>query len=176
MPIVTVTRTHLRLASPGDLQGRRVADPDLTFTREDPCAVATSRALYAAVGGPYHWRDRDAWSDRDLGIYLAQPGLSVWILRRGAETAGYVELHQQDDGSVEVVNFGLLPPFHGRGLGAHLLTIAVEQCWSMRAAHVHLHTCTLDGPAALPNYLARGFIPVRTEQYETTIPDAPGST
>jgi hypothetical protein len=27
---------------------------------------------------------------------------------------------------------------------------------------VWLHTCTLDSPAALPNYLARGFEVVRT--------------
>ncbi len=31
---------------------------------------------------------------------------------------------------------------------------------------VWLHTCTLDHPNALPNYLARGFTPYRTETYE----------
>ena len=33
---------------------------------------------------------------------------------------------------------------------------------------VWLHTCTLDDPAALPNYVARGFRPCSTEVY--TIP------
>jgi len=31
--------------------------------------------------------------------------------------------------------------------------------WAWGAAYVWLHTCTLDAPAALPNYLARGFTP-----------------
>jgi hypothetical protein len=35
---------------------------------------------------------------------------------------------------------------------------------------VWLHTSTLDHPAALPNYLKRGFKQVRTEVYQTTIP------
>ena len=35
------------------------------------------------------------------------------------------------------------------------------------------HTCTLDGPAALPNYLKRGFVPFHTEVYEATIPADP---
>ena len=36
-----------------------------------------------------------------------------------------------------------------------------------------LHTCTLDSPAALPNYLAGGFDPVRTETYETELSERP---
>jgi hypothetical protein len=30
---------------------------------------------------------------------------------------------------------------------------------------VWLHTCTLDDPAALPNYRARGFRPYKQETY-----------
>jgi hypothetical protein len=29
-----------------------------------------------------------------------------------------------------------------------------------------VHTCTLDHPNALPNYIARGFVPYKTEEYE----------
>ena len=36
-------------------------------------------------------------------------------------------------------------------------------------AMLPLHTCTLDGVAALPNYLARGFVPDRTEVYTAVI-------
>jgi hypothetical protein len=31
---------------------------------------------------------------------------------------------------------------------------------------VWLHTCSFDHPAALPNYLARGFRVFKTESYE----------
>lgn len=44
---------------------------------------------------------------------------------------------------------------------------------AMGANRLWLHTCTLDGPAALPNYRARGFVPFRTEHYETELPGAP---
>ena len=42
---------------------------------------------------------------------------------------------------------------------------------TLGATRVWLHTCTLDGEAALPNYLARGFTPFRTERYVATLPD-----
>lgn len=37
--------------------------------------------------------------------------------------------------------------------------------WQWGTSLVWLHTCTLDSAAALPNYLARGFQPTRSEQY-----------
>jgi GNAT superfamily N-acetyltransferase len=58
----------------------------------------------------------------------------------------------------------------GRGLGTLLLTRAVEEAWALGTSRVWLHTSTLDHPAALPNYLKRGFKQVRTEVYQTTIP------
>ena len=54
-------------------------------------------------------------------------------------------------------------------MGKHLLTLAAEIAFTIGAARVWLHTCTLDDPAALPNYLARGFVPVKTEMYETDL-------
>ena len=39
----------------------------------------------------------------------------------------------------------------------------------MGAKRVWLHTCTLDNPAALPNYLKRGFTPFKTEQFTLAV-------
>jgi GNAT superfamily N-acetyltransferase len=58
---------------------------------------------------------------------------------------------------VEIVYFGLLPRFVGRGLGGQLLTAAVQRAWQRTTVRVWLHTCTLDHPRAVANYLARGF-------------------
>jgi GNAT superfamily N-acetyltransferase len=66
---------------------------------------------------------------------------------------------------VEIAYFGLLPEFMGRGWGKYLLSEAARQAWRAGATRVWLHTCTLDHPAALPNYLRRGFRPVREERY-----------
>ena len=71
--------------------------------------------------------------------------------------AGFFELEMQDGGSVEIVYFGLLSRFVGRGLGGAMLTAAVQRAWDMGASRVWLHTSSLDHPHALPNYRARGF-------------------
>ena len=77
--------------------------------------------------------------------------------------AGYFELRRDRDGGVEIAYFGLLPEFTGRGLGGHLLTAAVERAWAPGPERVWLHTNTLDHPAALPNYLKRGFTAFHSE-------------
>jgi hypothetical protein len=41
--------------------------------------------------------------------------------------------------------------------------VAVEQAFGLGARRVGLHTCTLDNPAALPNYLKRCFVSFKTE-------------
>ncbi len=82
-----------------------------------------------------------------------------------AAPAGYFELCEHDDGAVEIVYFGLLPDFIGRGWGKYLLTGATQAAWGLGPSRVWLHTCTLDHPAALPNYLRRGFRAVREEWY-----------
>ena len=58
---------------------------------------------------------------------------------------------------VELAYFGLLPSFIGRGVGGALLTEAIRRAWALGPQRVWLHTCTLDHPAALPNYQKRGF-------------------
>ena len=70
--------------------------------------------------------------------------------------AGYVELAQTGD-STEVAYFGLRPEFHGNGYGKHLLSYGIERAWADGAKHIWVHTCNLDGPHALNNYLKRGF-------------------
>lgn len=72
---------------------------------------------------------------------------------------------------MEICYFGVLPEYQGRGLGKYLLTRAVEEGWRRGANRVWLHTCTLDHPGALPNYLKRGFRAVREESHLADLPD-----
>ena len=171
-----VTRTYLELdptaAAP---VAPRPDAPELELRRRD-VDVAGYRALYAAVGDAYHWHDRDAWSDERLRAHLAQPSVHVWVATQGDAPVGYFEL--VDDaaaGAVEIAYFGLVAAAQGRGLGRALLERAIEEGWRLGARRLWLHTCTLDHPAALPNYLRRGFRVVREEQYEATIPGEAGA-
>jgi len=172
---MNVVRTYLELASPVQLRRAPIDAPGITLERLDPCPVARYRALYREVGERYHWRDRLTWSDDDLARHLARPTVEVWELRHGGSSAGFFELAAHDDGSVEIVYFGLVERFFGRGLGKYLLTRAAERAWSLGATRVWLHTCTLDGAAALPNYVARGFTPYRWETYEVELPGEPAA-
>jgi GNAT superfamily N-acetyltransferase len=160
------------MLSATELQPRRVTDPAVIVERMQHCSVPEYRRLYRDVGSMWHWHDRDAWSDDRLASHLARPEVSVHVLRVSGEVAGYFELERHDAGDVELAYFGLIDRFFGRGLGGHLLTVAVDEAWRSGATSVWLHTCTLDHPSALANYRARGFTPFREENYEAVLADS----
>ena len=162
---VEVTRTYLEMRERSELQPALSDDPRIRIEEQPDCSVELFRFLYVEVGKNYRWIDRLSWTDDDIRGYLARPEISVWLMTYDNETAGYFELRKCEDGSTEIAYFGLIPKFIGRGLGKHLLTRGVEQAWAGGATRVWLHTCTLDDPAALPNYLSRGFRPFKTENY-----------
>jgi ribosomal protein S18 acetylase RimI-like enzyme len=168
MPSMIATRTYLELTNPAAFRRKPAVDSDLKIERSADCTPALLRYLYAEVGRDYHWVDRLPWTDAQLQAYLDDPSVSVWLLTVGGTLAGYFEL-RVDNGaqeSTEIAYFGLLPGFLGRGLGGHLLTEAVELAWARGARRVWLHTCSLDHPAALENYLKRGFTVFKREQYD----------
>jgi GNAT superfamily N-acetyltransferase len=162
-----VTRTYLQLLSPGQFRPGFGHFPDVTLVPLPEADAALYRHCYRTVGEHYHWHDRWDWTDERILAHLAEPGITVYLARRSATLAGYYELRRvTDDNSVEVAYFGLVPAELGRGLGKHLLSCAVRDAWALEPSRVWMHTCTLDHPNALPNYVARGFVPYKTEAYE----------
>ncbi len=162
---LTVIRTYLELGSAADLQDVVTPDPAPRLERLGECPASFYRYLYAEVGRAFRWTDRLGWSDEAIRAHLATPGLVLWLLTSDAAPAGYFELKPHEDASVEIAYFGLLPEYIGRGWGKHLLCEAVREAWRTGPTRVWLHTCTLDHPAALPNYVRRGFRVVREERY-----------
>ena len=166
-----VTRTYLEMTRPEQL--RSVAlDRRSRVEHAKGCTVPFFRFLYREVGQRYHWHDRLVWSDDQCRARLAAPGIQLWVLYVEGTPVGYFELERHADTSVEIVYFGLMPDFVGRGLGKQMLSAAVARSWEMGASRVWLHTCTQDNPAALPNYLARGFAPFKTETFTVPAPVA----
>jgi ribosomal protein S18 acetylase RimI-like enzyme len=157
--------------SPDRLAGRATLPPGYVVRRES-CDPDSYRELYEGVGTDYHWRDRRSWGDDQLRAHLGNPSIAIWVLRQGSSPRGFFELARHDDGSVEIAYFGLMPMGIGQGLGRALLTTAVEVAWNLEPvpSRVWLHTCTLDHPAALANYLARGFQVTGTERYTVDLP------
>ena len=71
--------------------------------------------------------------------------------------AGFAELDRRQVGEIELVQFGLVAEFIGRGLGKYFLQWVIDRAFSYGLQRFWLHTCTNDHPAALPNYLKAGF-------------------
>jgi GNAT superfamily N-acetyltransferase len=170
MPRVEVTRTHVELPARSALRPAPRPDPYARVERVLGCPASFFRYLYAEVGRGYFWLERARWTDDQIRARLSEPAVSLFLLTVAGAPAGYFELEKHHDGSVEIVYFGLLPEFVGRGLGKYLLTEAAEAAWALSASRVWLHTCTLDHPGALANYVGRGFRPCRTETYEVDLP------
>ena len=158
-------------------------EPDVRLEFTVGITPEYARFLYGYVGGPWRWIDRLHWTRKEWEDELAVPGTEFGILYGAGLPLGYVQLQATRHGGsshVEIRYFGLAEAATGRGLGGRMLEHAVQAAWSLPERHelapasrVWVHTCDLDGPAALPNYRARGFILCRTDTSEEEVPDAP---
>ena len=162
----SAVRTFLEMREPAALNPARRAAGSIRIERVRDCPPSFWRYLYTEVGRAYQWIDRLPWSDDTIRAYLGDPAVSLWVMWVEGAPAGYFELRRDNSGGIEIAYFGLLNEFIGRGLGGHLLTVAIEQAWSDGANRVWLHTNTLDHPAALPNYLKRGFTAFHAETFQ----------
>jgi len=72
-----------------------------------------------------------------------------------------LELDFREAGEGELSFVGLIPELSGQGHGRWLLAEAVRLAWRDGVKRVHVHTCTLDHPAALSAYRRAGFEPYR---------------
>jgi GNAT superfamily N-acetyltransferase len=153
---VQVTTWFLQMTDPGQLAAAPEPDPELEMRQAEIASPEVSRALYAGVGSDWYWTDRLSWSWRRWHEWLARPELEVWLPQVRGTPAGYVELERDGD-AVELVAFGLLPSFIGRGIGTRALDFALRRAWAQAPRRVWVHTCSLDGPAALRTYRGRGL-------------------
>lgn len=165
--VVPVTITYLELASPERFRPAFLDDPDLAVIAAREPFPDFYRFLYGTVGRDYEWVDRLDWTDAQLRDQLASPAITLLVLYLRGTPAGFAELDAAPaEPGTELAYFGLFPQFHGRGLGKHLLSVAVRRALDDGAARVWLNTNTLDGPHALANYQARGFAPYKTATYQ----------
>ncbi len=88
------------------------------------------------------------------------------MARRGDDLvfnhSGESDVHGQTlsfRGLAESHYFGLAPDYTGLGLGAFFLGEAIAIAWDKGPRRLHVQTCTLDHPRALPLYQRFGFQP-----------------
>ena len=161
----SITVTYLELADaekvrppggphPAGLESRVIHDP------------ARNRDLYSRVGNEYSWFDRLIWTDKQWSAWAER--VETHVLELHSRPIGYFEL-EPERSATKIAIFGLLGAFHGRGLGGHALTLALQRAFELHP-RVWLTTCSLDSPAALPNYRARGLEVFKVEQRQWSPP------
>lgn len=158
-----IETTYLEMHARSELCPKRAVDERFSIREATTVQWQLNRFMYLLVGGQWSWKDKAGWSDDQWKVYAASPSLRTFTAAHDGSPAGYFELFKHADHSVELAYLGLTPAFIGRGYGGALLTKAIEESWEMKPARVWVHTCTLDHPAALENYLSRGFKIYRTE-------------
>ncbi|MEU0934681.1 GNAT family N-acetyltransferase [Embleya sp. NPDC005971] len=156
------TLMYLEMTSLDDLRPSRPV-PSLALRRVDP-ATPLVQDLQARIGAPYGWRSVTRTEQDWAELHAAHPLRQPWLITHTGETAGIGNLEPQPAGNVEVVTFGLLPEYVGKGLGGCALTLLLRQAWHTAPVvgtepvrRVWLHTSSEDHPNALVNYRARGL-------------------
>lgn len=140
-------RPPLRPSPPTRLRLKRWIEPQ----------PAKYRLLFERVGSRWLWYSRLAMDDAALKAAIGE--LHVVINPQDVEV-GFIELDFRGDECL-ISFLGVVPELAGRGHGQWILTQTLALAWRKDVKRVHVHTCTLDHPAALPSYLAAGFRPYR---------------
>jgi GNAT superfamily N-acetyltransferase len=154
--VIEVTTTYLEIGALEELQRKAAADARFEVREAIVPQWQVNRFLYCSVGEQWGWTDKRTWTDERWQAYVESADLRTFIGFIDESIAGYYEL-QKKSNEVEIAYFGLAPEFIGHGLGGALLSSAIENAFAWGAERVWVHTCTLDHPAALRNYVARGM-------------------
>lgn len=156
MPHLEVKTYYLEMLAP---PAQSIPPPreGLIFLHAMRPTVPYYRFFYDVVGEQWHWSSRKKLSDAQVAAIIHDPKVEMHVLYFDGVPAGFAELDRRQENQIELVQFGLLPDFIGKGLGKYFLSWTLDKAWSYKPQRVWLHTCTLDHPAALPNYLKAGF-------------------
>ena len=151
--------THLEMPRPETLPD--VPQSDAEVVEWTPSADEYLD-LFRAVGAPWLWASRLSNSASELSDILGDPGYETRMLRCGMGR-GMLDLDFRERGVCTLAYFGLTPDLTGRGLGKVLMAHAVRRAFRDGVRSFRLHTCTLDGPHALPFYRRMGFVATKRE-------------
>lgn len=131
---------------------RRIEDPRPDGYRE----------LFRKIGARWLWFSRLVMDDAALAAIIQHPAVELFeVVDESGSEAGMLELDYREPGECELSFVGLVPELSGQGHGRWLLAEAISRAWREDVTRVHVHTCTLDHPAALSAYRRAGFVPYR---------------
>jgi GNAT superfamily N-acetyltransferase len=151
--------TYLEMRSPKDQPN--VWSP-LTLNRVEVPQPEHYRELFRLVGAPWLWFSRLTLDDSHLAEIVQHPKVELYtVLDENEREVGMLELDFREPHECELAFLGLIPELSGKGHGKWLLAEAVHRAWREGVDRVHVHTCSLDHPAALAAYRRAGFTPYK---------------
>ena len=151
--------TYLEMHAPGATD---VPPSPLSLHRLEQPTAEEYRRLFRLVGAPWLWFSRLVMDDAALEAIVGDPNVDLYAVQDElGEDAGILELDFRQPHECELAFIGLAPELSGKGHGRWLLAEAVRRAWREGVSRVHVHTCSLDHPAALPAYRRAGFTPYK---------------
>ncbi len=117
------------------------------------------RAIFRRAGAPWLWFSRLAMTDAQLAAVLHNPNIEFFLAESAGSEIGIAELDRSQPPNVEITSFALFSEAIGKGLGRPFMAQLLDRAWTDATKRVWLHTCNLDGPAALSFYMKCGFRP-----------------
>lgn len=133
---------------------RPLPESPLRMVRWREVDPAKYRLLFQRVGAPWLWYSRLLMDDATLLANVAE--VHAIVDRSGIEV-GMLELDFRGEGECLIRFLGLIPELAGKGHGKWLFGQMQALAWRAGVGRVHVNTCSLDHPAALPSYLRAGF-------------------
>ena len=123
-----------------------------------------NKFFYKQVGKKHRWIDRLSWTDEKWINFISNKNLETYVISEFEDLIGFFELlYNPELKETEISYFGLLEEYIGKGIGGYALSEAIKKAFEKNIKRVWLHTCTLDHPNALKNYIARGMRVFRKE-------------
>ncbi len=151
--------TYLEMHFPPD---EEIPASPLSMSRIERPAPDEYRRLFRLVGAPWLWFSRLIMDDAALRAIIQHPDVDLYrVSDENGREAGMLELDFRETGQCELAFIGLVPELSGKGHGRWLLAEAVGRAWRDCVRRVHVHTCSLDHPAALAAYRRAGFTPYK---------------
>jgi GNAT superfamily N-acetyltransferase len=151
--------TYLEMRSPPQ---HGIPPSPLSLKRVEVPQAEHYRELFRLIGAPWLWFSRLILDDAHLAGIIQHPKVELFeIVDENGREAGMLELDFREHGECELAFIGLTPELSGKGHGRWLLAEAVRRAWREGVERVHVHTCSLDHPAALSAYRRAGFTPYK---------------
>jgi GNAT superfamily N-acetyltransferase len=151
--------TYLEMRSPPE---QDVPPSPLSLRRVEVPQPEHYRELFRLIGAPWLWFSRLILDDAHLAAIIQHPKVELdSVLDEAGCEVGMLELDFRDAHECELAFIGLIPELSGKGHGRWLLAEAARRAWREGVDRVHVHTCSLDHPAALSAYRRAGFTPYK---------------